>query len=144
MTVPTVSVLLGQGTGGGALALLPAQETIALENAWLAPLPPEGASLIVYGDTEHAAEMSRMQRIRSIDLHDIGAVHHIVSEQPGVSRQELASAIASAIGSALRRQQHGTDRQRGPGRSTDLGSGNDDRWRGNYSAASSGAAIPSR
>jgi acetyl-CoA carboxylase alpha subunit len=37
MTVPTVSVLLGQGAGGGALALLPAQTRIALEHSWLAP-----------------------------------------------------------------------------------------------------------
>ena len=40
MTVPTVSVILGQGCGGGALALLAAQTVIATENAWLAPLPP--------------------------------------------------------------------------------------------------------
>src|SRR5205085_9623732 len=42
MTVPTVSVILGQGTGGGALALLPAQVVVAAQNAWLSPLPPEG------------------------------------------------------------------------------------------------------
>ena len=46
MTVPTVSVILGQGCGGGALALLPAQVVVATENAWLSPLPPEGASVI--------------------------------------------------------------------------------------------------
>ena len=54
MTVPTVSVILGQGCGGGALALLPAQVVIATENAWLSPLPPEGASVIRYGDVDHA------------------------------------------------------------------------------------------
>ena len=59
MTVPTVSVLLGQGCGGGALALLPAQHVIAAERAWVMPLPPEGASVIVHGDTEHAAEQAR-------------------------------------------------------------------------------------
>ena len=58
MRVPTVSVLLGQGCGGGALALLPADASIAAENAWLSPLPPEGASAIVHGDVDHAAEMA--------------------------------------------------------------------------------------
>ena len=52
MTVPTVSVILGQGCGGGALALLPAQVVIATQNAWLSPLPPEGASVIRHGDVE--------------------------------------------------------------------------------------------
>jgi len=55
---PTISVLLGQGTGGAALALLPADRTIAAEHAWLAPLALEGASAIVYRDTSHAAELA--------------------------------------------------------------------------------------
>ena len=55
---PTVSVLLGQGTGGGALALVPADRVIAARHGWLSPLPPEGASAIVYRNTGHAAEMA--------------------------------------------------------------------------------------
>ena len=58
MTVPTVSVVLGQGCGGGALALLPAKRVIVAEKAWLMPLPPEGASVIVHGDTSHADELA--------------------------------------------------------------------------------------
>src|SRR4051794_33220861 len=56
MTVQRISVILGQGCGGGALALLAARTVIATENAWLAPLPPEGASVIVHADTLHAVE----------------------------------------------------------------------------------------
>ena len=40
---PTLSVLLGQGTGGGALALFPADRTIAAQHGWLSPLPPRGS-----------------------------------------------------------------------------------------------------
>ena len=68
MTVPTVSVVLGQGCGGGALALLPAREVIAAEHAWLSPLPPEGASAIVHGDVSHAAEMAELQQVGVLDL----------------------------------------------------------------------------
>ena len=49
---PTISLLLGQGTGGAALALLPADRTVAAQHAWLAPLAPEGASAIVYRDSQ--------------------------------------------------------------------------------------------
>ena len=72
MTVPTVSVILGQGCGGGALALLPAQVVVATENAWLSPLPPEGASVIRYGDVDHAAEMAESQGIGSAALVECG------------------------------------------------------------------------
>src|SRR3712207_9255745 len=46
LRAPTLSVLLGQGTGGGALALVPADRVLAAANGWLGPLPPEGASAI--------------------------------------------------------------------------------------------------
>ncbi|MFD0661445.1 carboxyl transferase domain-containing protein [Thermocatellispora tengchongensis] len=63
LTVPSVSVLLGQGAGGGALALLGGRHVVATQRSWLAPLPPEGASAIVHGDTAHAPELAKRQRI---------------------------------------------------------------------------------
>ncbi|MCW2749694.1 MAG: acetyl-CoA carboxyl transferase [Aeromicrobium sp.] len=101
MRVPTVSVLLGQGCGGGALALLPADVVIAAENAWLSPLPPEGASAIVHGDLDHAAEMAEVQRIGAIDLFEAGTVHHIVPEPDGDSPEAFAKAIASEVAAQL-------------------------------------------
>jgi acetyl-CoA carboxylase alpha subunit len=78
--VPTVSVLLGQGTGGAALALLPADRVLAAEHAWLSPLAPEGASVIVYMDTAHAPELAARQGIGSVDLAAAGVVDQIVAE----------------------------------------------------------------
>jgi acetyl-CoA carboxylase carboxyl transferase subunit beta len=80
LDTPTVSVLLGQGSGGGALALLPADRVLAATHAWLAPLPPEGASAIVHRDTEHAPELAAAQRIRAADLLADGIVDRIVPE----------------------------------------------------------------
>jgi acyl-CoA carboxylase subunit beta len=80
LPVPTVSVLLGQGTGGAALALLPADRILAAQHAWLSPLAPEGASVIVYRDTAHAAELAARQGIRAADLAAAGVVDHIVAE----------------------------------------------------------------
>jgi acetyl-CoA carboxylase carboxyl transferase subunit beta len=82
LRVPSVSVLLGQGCGGGALALLPADRVVAAEHGWLSPLPPEGASVIVHHDTDHAAEMTERQRVSSHDLYDEGIVHVVVPERP--------------------------------------------------------------
>jgi acetyl-CoA carboxylase carboxyl transferase subunit beta len=101
MTVPTVSVLLGQGCGGGALALLPADVVVAAEHAWLSPLPPEGASAIVHGDVKHAAEMAEAQHVRAVDLYAAGVVHHVVPELPDDSRESLAVAMAAECGARL-------------------------------------------
>ena len=95
MTVPTLSVVLGQGCGGGALALLPARTVVATEHAWLSPLPPEGASVIVHGDVSHAAEMAAAQRVRARDLLAGGTVHHVVPEVDGEPATDLAAAVVA-------------------------------------------------
>jgi acetyl-CoA carboxylase carboxyl transferase subunit beta len=100
LPVPTIAVLLGQGTGGGALALFPADRIIAAEHAWLAPLAPEGASAIVYKDTAHASDLAERQCILASDLAAAGAVDAVVPEDAGfpgdlgrVLRAELAALI---------------------------------------------------
>jgi acetyl-CoA carboxylase carboxyl transferase subunit beta len=108
MTVPTVSVVLGQGCGGGALALLPAKRVIAAEKAWLMPLPPEGASVIVHGEPTHADEMARQQRIRAVDLLADGTAHHVVPEPDGDTGEAFAAAMAAEIAAAIRTLRSGT------------------------------------
>jgi len=108
MTVPTVSVVLGQGCGGGALALLPAKRVIMAEKAWLMPLPPEGASVIVHGDPSHADTMARQQRIRAVDLLAEGTAQVVVPEPDGDTGDALAAAMAAEIGAAIRSLRSGT------------------------------------
>ena len=79
---PTLSVLLGEGTGGGALALVPADRVVAALHGWLSPLPPEGASAIVHRDTAHAPQMAQAQGVRSADLVAAGIVDRVVPECP--------------------------------------------------------------
>ncbi|WBQ03673.1 carboxyl transferase domain-containing protein [Kribbella sp. CA-293567] len=101
LQVPTISILLGQGTGGGALALLPATTVIAAEHAWLAPLPPEGASAIMHGDTTQAATLAAAQHITSTALRADGTVHHIVPEPPGDTAESLSRALAAECAARL-------------------------------------------
>jgi acetyl-CoA carboxylase carboxyl transferase beta subunit len=96
---PTVSVLLGQGAGGGALALLPADRTIAAQHAWLSPLPPEGASAIVHRSTDFAPAMSESQGVNVASLHANGLVEHIVDERPDAALE--AKAFCQRMGQAI-------------------------------------------
>ncbi|MDF9714642.1 carboxyl transferase domain-containing protein [Nocardioides sp. ChNu-99] len=103
MTVPTVALLMGQGCGGGALALLPADVVVAAGDAWLSPLPPEGASVIVHGVADHAAQMAERQRVRAHDLMADGTVQHLVPEVAGEAPEELAVALAAECARQLER-----------------------------------------
>lgn len=106
LRVPTVSVILGQGCGGGALALLPARRVIVAENGWLAPLPPEGASAILFHDTAHAADMARRQRITAHDLVAEGIAHAVIPERPAahLAPHTFSAAVAAAIVEQIRVQ----------------------------------------
>ncbi|KZS50188.1 acetyl-CoA carboxyl transferase [Mycobacterium kansasii] len=99
LDTPTVSVLLGQGSGGPALAMVPADRVLAALHGWLAPLPPEGASAIVFRDTEHAAELAAAQGVRSADLLAAGIVDVIVPEYPDAAAEpvEFARRLSRAI-----------------------------------------------
>jgi len=103
LDTPTVSVLLGQGSGGPALAMVPADRVLAALHGWLAPLPPEGASAIVFRDTAHAAELAAIQGIRSADLLAAGIVDVVVPEDPDAADEpaEFSHRMSRAIAAEL-------------------------------------------
>lgn len=98
---PTLSLLLGQGTGGMALASAPADRILACEHAWLAPLPPEGASAIKYRTTEYAAKMATQQGVAAKELLRNGIVDLVILE-PTENPEDLAQHLHDVISHELR------------------------------------------
>jgi len=96
LPVPSVSVLLGQGAGGAALALLPADRVLAARHSWIAPVPPEGASAVLHGTIDRAAELAAAQHIRAVDL---GVADAFVDDSDLAA---LPGRVADAIGVQLR------------------------------------------
>lgn len=92
LTVPTLAVLLGQGSGGAALALANADRVIAARHAWLSPLPPEGASAILHRTAERAAELAQRQGIGSLALRAERIVDVVVDERPDAADEPGAFA----------------------------------------------------
>lgn len=107
LPVPTVCVLLGQGSGGAALALLPADRVVAAAHGWLSPLPPEGASAILYRTVERAPQVAAAQRIRAQDLRAAAVVDRIVAERPDAADEpeaflrRLAAVLAHELATLL-------------------------------------------
>lgn len=104
LEAPTVSVLLGQGTGGAALALVPADRVLAALHGWLSPLPPEGASAIVWRDVAHAPEMAAAQGVRSADLLANGIVDRVIPEHPDAADEPKPFCLR--LGQALEHELH--------------------------------------
>jgi acyl-CoA carboxylase subunit beta len=100
LDAPTLCLLLGEGTGGGALALLPADRVVAAQHAWLSPLPPEGASAIVHRDLDHAPDLARAQGVRSLDMQAAGIVDRIVAERPDAADEP--EQFCARLGDVLR------------------------------------------
>ena len=80
-----------------------ADRVLAALHGWLAPLPPEGASAIVFRDVDHAPELAAAQGIRSADLMRNGIVDAIVPELPDAAdepmefTQRLSATIANEL-----------------------------------------------
>jgi acetyl-CoA carboxylase carboxyl transferase subunit beta len=109
----TLSVLLGQGTGGGALALLPADRTIAAQHAWLAPLPPEGASAIVHRTTSQAPALAESQGITASVLAGRGIVDVVVEEVPDAAAAPVE--FCHRMGEVIAVELQGLARRGAPG-----------------------------
>nr|WP_245666696.1 acetyl-CoA carboxylase carboxyltransferase subunit alpha/beta [Actinomadura latina] len=103
LPAPTLCLLLGEGTGGAALALLPADRVLAARHAWLSPLPPEGASVIVHRTPARADEMAASQGVRSADLLRYGIADALVDERPDAADEPEAFCrrAAAAIEAGL-------------------------------------------
>ncbi|PRC60759.1 acetyl-CoA carboxyl transferase, partial [Mycobacterium sp. ITM-2017-0098] len=82
-----------------------ADRVLAALHGWLAPLPPEGASAIVFRDVEHAPELAADQEIRSADLLRNGIVDAIVPELPDAADEPKAfiGRLSATIAGELHR-----------------------------------------
>jgi acetyl-CoA carboxylase carboxyl transferase beta subunit len=99
LPTPTLCLLLGEGAGGGALAFLPADRVVAAQHAWLSPLPPEGASAILYRTTGRAMEVAERQGVGVAALRSRGIVDRVVPELPDAADE--GEAFLQRVGAVL-------------------------------------------
>ena len=100
LKVPIISVLIGEGGSGGALALGVADRVWMLENAVYSVISPEGAASIVWKDADKAAEACEALRMTAQDLQGFGMIERIFSEENGDFEkvcQTLGVALAEEI-----------------------------------------------
>ncbi len=81
LKVPVVSVLIGEGGSGGALALAVADEVWMLENAVYSVISPEGCASILWKDPKMAKEAAIQLKLTAEDLYGMGVIDRIIVEK---------------------------------------------------------------
>lgn len=80
LKVPVLSVVIGEGGSGGALAMAVADEVWILENAIYSVLSPEGFASILWKDSKRAAEAAEVMKLTADDLKRLGVVEQVITE----------------------------------------------------------------
>ena len=100
LTVPTVSVILGEGGSGGAIALAATNRVLMLEHAIYSVIPPEGCAAILWRDANRASQAAEALRLTAEDALRMGLIDLIIPEPLGAAHrdpQTTALSIRTAI-----------------------------------------------
>lgn len=100
--VPVVSVVIGEGGSGGALAMCAADYVGMLENSYLSVIAPEACASIIFRDPRRAPEAAEAMKITARDLKEHGIVDEVLPEPLGGAHREPEAAI-HAVRDALDR-----------------------------------------
>lgn len=80
LTVPVLSIIIGEGGSGGALALAMANEVWMLENSVYSILSPEGFAAILWKNGKRAAEAAEVMKMTAAELEELGVIDKVLAE----------------------------------------------------------------
>lgn len=89
LTIPVLSVVIGEGGSGGALAMAVANQVWMLENAIYSILSPEGFASILWKDSKRADEAAKVMKITAKDLFNMGLIEKVIPETEPASHDNL-------------------------------------------------------
>ena len=104
LNVPIISIVIGEGSSGGALAIGVANKVFMLENAIYSILSPEGFASILWKDSTRAKEAAEKMKLTANDLYNLGIIDKIIKEdkeQTEESFKEIASDLKKNIELAI-------------------------------------------
>jgi acetyl-CoA carboxylase carboxyl transferase subunit alpha len=103
--VPLISVIVGEGGSGGAVAIATANRVAMLEHSIYSVISPEGCASILWKDSEKMREAAEALRLTAQDLQKLGVIDRIIKEPMGGAqraRKETVEAVGKAIETMLK------------------------------------------
>ncbi|MFD2236651.1 acetyl-CoA carboxylase carboxyltransferase subunit alpha [Aureimonas populi] len=101
LKVPLVSLVIGEGGSGGAIAIAAANRVLMLEHAIYSVISPEAGASILWRDSTRAKDVAQAMKITAQDLRSFGIIDEIVQEPVGGAHRDPQAAI-DAAGEAIR------------------------------------------
>ncbi|WP_319825079.1 acetyl-CoA carboxylase carboxyltransferase subunit alpha [Thalassovita sp.] len=98
--VPLVSVIIGEGGSGGAVAFATANRVAMLEHSVYSVITPEGCASILWKDSEKMREAAEAMRLTATDLKALGVIDRIIPEPLGGAHRDKQAVIAE-VGKAI-------------------------------------------
>ena len=96
LTVPIVSVIIGEGGSGGAVAIATANRVLMLEHSIYTVISPEGAASILWRDSTRAKDAATNMKITAQDLSQLGVIDGIITEPVGGAHRDRATIMRQA------------------------------------------------
>lgn len=93
LETPVISVVIGEGGSGGALALGVADRVLMLENSVYSVISPEGCASILLKDASRAEEAAKYLRMTSKDLLEFGIIDEIIAEPSGGAHNSASDTV---------------------------------------------------
>ena len=101
LKIPTISVIIGEGGSGGAVAIATTNKVLMLEHSIYTVISPEGCASILWKDTKYAEEAAVSMKITAQDLKELNIIDSIISEPTGGAHRNTAQTIKN-VGIAIR------------------------------------------
>lgn len=106
LKVPILSIMIGEGGSGGAIAMAVGNEVWSMENSTYSVLSPEGFASILWKDGSRASEAAKVMKITAADLKELGVIEKVIREPEPASIDniiELSEEIREMIVDFLKR-----------------------------------------